>query len=59
VQKSCSNNERKFIENFCALGYFKIPDFRNKIIECIMKTNDPVLSEWRGTEFKLEENEDI
>lgn len=47
---------RLFIENFCAGAYFIIPEFRNRILECILKPNDPPLTEWRGTEFKLEED---
>ena len=55
-QKGASDNERIFVENFCAIAYFKIPEFRVKILSCITKTNDIDIPEWRGTEYKLDEN---
>ena len=45
----------KFVENFCALAYFRIPEFREKLLTCIKSENDREISEWRGTDYKLED----
>lgn len=54
--KGGDKDERDFIDNFCAIAYFKIPEFRSKLQECVKKTNDIEITEWRGTEWKLEEH---
>lgn len=40
--------ERTFAEIFCALSYFRIPEFRREIIALITNGNDPDITEWRG-----------
>ena len=54
-QKAFSQNEKKFMENFWAQSFFQIPEFRHKIIQSIIHSDDPVITEWRATEFKLED----
>ena len=48
--------ERYFIENFCALAYFKIPDFRHKLLSCLIKKEDSSFEEIKDTDFHLETN---
>ena len=54
-QKGGEKAERDFIDNFCAIAYFKIPEFRVKLLECIKKVNVIEINEWRGTEWKLDD----
>lgn len=54
--KGCDNIERSFIDNFCAIAYIKIPQFRTKLLESIKKHDfDQNINEWRGTEWRLED----
>lgn len=45
--------ERSFAEMFCAYAYFRIPSFRNALLEAITRPNDPELPEWRAIQFSL------
>ena len=47
------NEEMKFAEQFCANAYFRIPQFRQRLLGLIDRPNDPHISEWRGTDFSL------
>lgn len=47
-QKAPNPEEKLFIENFCALSYFRIPEFRTKFIDCLKNKED---DEWRGMEW--------
>lgn len=47
--------ERDFIDNFCAIAFFKIPEFRVKLLECVKSVNNVEITEWRGTEWKLDD----
>jgi len=38
-QKAINVNEKHFIENFCALAYFRIPEFRNEFLESFIEQN--------------------
>lgn len=40
-QKAFADNERSFIENAVANSYFKIPEFREKIILSVQRPEDP------------------
>ena len=40
--------ERTFAEIFCAYAYFRIPEFRNQILDVICNEDDPEVYEWRG-----------
>ena len=33
--KILNENEKKFTENFVALAYFRIPEFRAKLLDCL------------------------
>ena len=55
-QKGLPTKERDFIEQFTAIAYFRIPEFRKKMLERIYNaTKDFTIEEWRGTEWKLGE----
>lgn len=45
--------EQAFAEKFCSYAYFRIPLFREHILEAIREGNDPEIPEWRGTENNL------
>jgi hypothetical protein len=50
-----NKNERIFIENFLAIGYFRIPEFRNDLIKIFEGIEVGVeIEEWRGTEYSLD-----
>lgn len=46
-------SEKQFAELFCALAYFRIPQFRKHVLQAISRPDDPEIEEWRGTEFNL------
>ncbi|KAL4500572.1 hypothetical protein ABPG72_002996 [Tetrahymena utriculariae] len=54
-QKALSDKERQFVENYCAVAYFKIPEFRQKLLSVVIKSDDIEITEWRGTEYQLDE----
>ncbi|CAD8159681.1 unnamed protein product [Paramecium pentaurelia] len=54
-QKSLAENERGFVEHFFASAYFKIPEFRTKIIESVQRTDDPQIPEWRSLTKQTDE----
>ncbi|KAL4468703.1 hypothetical protein ABPG74_005206 [Tetrahymena malaccensis] len=54
-QKALSDKERQFVENYCAVAYFRIPEFRQKLLSVVIKSDDIEITEWRGTEYQLDE----
>lgn len=48
-----SEQERKFVDNYAAIAYFRIPEFRTRLLECLKNENDPEIKYWRGTEYQL------
>ena len=46
-----------FIETFLAIAYFRIPEFRSKILECLPDEKEVQIDEWKPTHFALEEKE--
>ena len=56
--KAVSDNERYFIENFLAIAYFRIPKFRNQLLQIFKEFGDIEIMEWRGTEFKINSMEE-
>jgi hypothetical protein len=54
-QKGIPDKEREFVEQFTAIAYFRIPEFRNKLLENLIRKEDPIIDEWRGTEWGLDE----
>ena len=58
-QKGLPDKERAFIEEFTAIAYFRVPEFRKKMLERIHNSvKDMKIEEWRGTEWMLDENID-
>lgn len=55
--KGCNNEEKNFVDNFCAIAYFKIPEFRSKLLDCVVKGENynQTILEWRGTEWNLDD----
>ncbi|CAD8117542.1 unnamed protein product [Paramecium sonneborni] len=47
-QKSLAQNERSFVENFFANAYFRVPEFRNRIITSVQRAEDEQIPEWRS-----------
>jgi hypothetical protein len=45
------------IETFLAIAYFRIPEFRSKILECLPDEKEVQIDEWKPTHFSLEEKE--
>ena len=54
-QKKLEDKEREFVESFCAIAYFKIPEFRKKLLDNLIEANKGIeIDEWRGTEWQLD-----
>lgn len=51
-----TDKEQTFVEIFCAIAYFRIPEFRQKLLGCFEKANDAeiTINECRGNEWLLE-----
>jgi hypothetical protein len=45
--------EQIFAEKFCAYAYFRLPLFREQILQTLKEQKDPVIPEWRGMEVDL------
>jgi hypothetical protein len=43
------------MENFLAIAYFRITEFRSKILDCLYLP-DVNVKEWRATEFDINSN---
>ncbi|CAK82570.1 unnamed protein product (macronuclear) [Paramecium tetraurelia] len=54
-QKFLAENERAFVEHFFASAYFKIPEFRTKIIQSVQRADDPQIPEWRSLTKQTDE----
>lgn len=54
--KGVEQKMQKFIESFLAIAYFRIPDFRAEILECIKSKSYYPIAEWRGITMDLEED---
>lgn len=54
--KDPNKDARIFITKYLVIAYFRIPQFRVKFLESITNTDDPPLSETRGTEFIQEDD---
>lgn len=50
-QKGVDSDEKLFVENYCALSYFRIPEFRNRFLECLTENEE----EGRGNGIEMEE----
>ena len=50
------NQERRFAEEFCAIAYFRVPEFRKILLSLIERSDDPKIKEWRGTDFSLSDD---
>lgn len=55
-QKDPNKEARKFTTKYLVIAYFRIPEFRVKLLEAISHPDDPPLTETRGTEFIQEED---
>ena len=57
--KSLPEKEKDFVENFSAQAYFRIPEYREKILEHIGREDEKgPLQEWRGTDWGLDDKDD-
>jgi hypothetical protein len=54
-QKGLIEKERIFVEIFCAVAYFRIPEFRNKVLTCFDSADNGgvELTEMRGGEWLI------
>lgn len=43
-QKDLINTQREFYDQYLAIAYFRVPQFRQKLLESIIKPTDPELS---------------
>jgi len=58
-QKGLPDKEREFVEHFTAIAYFRIPEFRERLLNCLRKDiKDVQIPEWRGIEWRLDESID-
>jgi len=47
-------DQQEFLETYLAIAYFRIPEFRSKILECLPNEQDIHLDEWKTTHFSLD-----
>lgn len=45
---------QEFTETILALSYFRIPEFKDKLLDCLKRKSFYPVDEWRGTTFDLE-----
>ena len=51
--------KRSFVEIIISVGYFRVPEFREKFLSIILEKSDGIIEEWRNTEgFTLEKELD-
>lgn len=50
-KKAILENEREFAEQFCAYAYFRIPDFREKLLEVLTQEGDMAIDDWANINF--------
>eukprot|EP01017_Pseudomicrothorax_dubius_P027989 TRINITY_DN3285_c0_g1_i4.p1 TRINITY_DN3285_c0_g1~~TRINITY_DN3285_c0_g1_i4.p1 ORF type:complete len:318 (-),score=65.06 TRINITY_DN3285_c0_g1_i4:1056-2009(-) len=48
--KGVEESERNFIEHFLALAYFRVPEFRDRLLACLTKGADLNIEEWKLVE---------
>jgi hypothetical protein len=53
--KGLPDKERIFVEQFSAVAYFRIPEFRERILQKLVNDDDVKITEWRGTDWGLYE----
>ena len=49
--------ERKFIVTYLVIAYFRIPEFRSKLLECLTDESEIQIDEWKSIHFSLDETE--
>jgi hypothetical protein len=57
VKKDLFSEERKFVVVVLAFTFFLVPRFRVELLKTIDRADDPKLTEWRGTDFSIEESD--
>lgn len=55
-QDGLDGKSRIFVTKFCASAYFRIPEFRERLLQSLEDSQDAKveITEWRGTEYQLE-----
>ena len=49
--------KRSFVEIIISVSYFRVPEFREKLLSIILEKSDAIIDEWRNTEgFTLEKD---
>jgi len=49
--------KRNFVEIIISVSYFRVPEFREKLLSIILEKSDGVIEEWRNTEGSLDRKE--
>ena len=52
-----NNKKKKQNKYFINQNKKRIPEFREKLLSAIVKADDIPITEWRGSEYKLEEKD--
>ena len=50
--------KRNFVEIIISVSYFRVPEFREKLLSILLEKSDGVIDEWRNTEGSLDRNKD-
>lgn len=50
--------KRNFVEVIISVSYFRVPEFREKLLSILLEKSDGVIDEWRNTEGSLDRNKD-
>ena len=50
-----NEKEQSFAETFCAIAYFRVPEFRNQLLACLSSSKDASsTNEWKESQWFLE-----
>jgi Protein of unknown function (DUF1765) len=51
--------KRSFVEIIISISYFRVAEFREKLLSIILEKSDGIIDEWRNTEgFVLERDQE-
>lgn len=56
TKKAIQDNERMFVELFCAYSFFRIPEFRERIVRVISKPDDELNNELQTRRDSFDQN---
>ena len=56
LERKGDQKQQEFAQKFCAYAYFRLPLFRQQILQTLKAQKDPQLPQWRGIQTNLYED---